>query len=198
MMSARTLRAWMAVHSWRPGTAVVLTAMLISLASANRVLSEIGPIRLMLPISPLLLLPALAAMGVGLACHSAVRMGLPDPSREKCSRFIWLTGWTVIAWAAVSSGQLLASAGAGPAIARNLLIFTALGVLAMVLGGPSATAVPVLVYLMMAMLFPHVSDGSRYGWWAAILTPSVTSDHMLVAGGAWAVAALAYICRLAR
>ncbi|MGX2995626.1 hypothetical protein JNUCC64_15245 [Streptomyces sp. JNUCC 64] len=180
--AARTLRAWAGVHAARPALVLLAVTAALSPLCAQAMLDSVGFLLFDTPVSLLLLLPVLAGIAVGIGSHGTARVPLPEPARLVPARVGWLLALTGLACAAVTTAQL-----AGPELAwqpavRNVLLHSALAVLATGLLGPTLAWLPPVSLTLICMLFGYPPSEPGYYGWAMIMKETVTT-------GQWAVTA---------
>ncbi|WP_433531084.1 hypothetical protein ACQPYA_02890 [Micromonospora sp. CA-263727] len=149
-------------------------------------------VRLISPLSALLLLPVIAGTAAAIACDNTAKLPLPDPPRVKLLRVLWAFGWTAVACLSSTAGVLAGSSTGYVPIVRNLLIFNGLGLIVLWLGFPHLTWLPSLTYTMACILFGYPNHGIDYYWWAVVMTDHATVGAVLSAGGIYLVALACY------
>ena len=193
MSAWRTARAWAAVHATRPALTVMVTVALASLIFGRSVVENLGFIRLLAPVSVLLLLPAVAGVGAAIACDNTARLPLPDPVRARVCRAAWVLGWTLLAVLVVNIGGFDAEVASIAASSRNVLLYTGIGLFVVWLGYPGIAWLPPLGYTIACMLFGSSLRKIDYYWWAAVLKEQVTIAQAVTVGVIYAAAVLAFV-----
>ncbi len=198
MSHPNVLRSWAAVHATGTARWLLLVVAAGSLVLAQVSVENLGLVRLISPLSALLLLPVVAGSAAAIGCHNTAQVPLPDPPRAKLLRAVWAGIWTVAAGLAALTGTLAGSPQEWPAIVRNLLLYNALGLVVLRLGYPQLTWLPALVYTMAAMLFGYPSHGPDYYWWATVMTKQATAADVLCVGGIYLAAFAWYVASVGR
>lgn len=189
----RLVRAWATVHALRPASAIVAVTAVASLVFARSQVQNFGVLRLLLPTSVLLLLPALAGVGAAVACANEARLPLPDPPRAILARGVWVVTWTVAATLAANAATLSYPDAEWKSITRNTLLYTAIGLLMVRAGYPLLVWLPVLGYTIACMMFGYPATGPGYYWWAVVMKAGVTTRQALVVGAVFLACALGYV-----
>ena len=153
-----------------------------SVLFAQTTVQDFGLFRLFAPISVLMLLPAIAGVAAALACDNTARLPLPDPARAAVARVAWALTWTALAVVAVNLGQLAYTAASPSALTRNVLVYTAIGILVVRIGYPHLVSLPPLGYLLACITFGFPTDQPRYYWWAAPMDDRVTTGQAVGVG----------------
>lgn len=182
MIWCQTARSWASVHATRPALWVLASVAVVSLVFADVQAQNFGLVRLLTPVSVLLLLPTIAGVGAAIAGDNTARLPLPDPPRAVIARAGWVLSWVVLAIAAVNVGQ---SVGAGVdwlAVARNVTMATALGLFVVRLGFASLAWLPPLAYTIVCMMFGFPRGRPDYYWWAVIMERDVTTAQLYGVG----------------
>lgn len=198
MRKWQTARAWAAVHATRPALSVMAIVAPASLFFAQSEVEDFGLVRLFTPVSILLLLPALAGVGAAMACENTGRLALPDPVRAIFARAAWAICWTFIAQVAVGVAVLVYPETNWSAIARNVLLHVAIGLLVVRSGYPHLLWLPSLAYSITCIMFGYARAQHDYYWWAIVMKSSVTVSQMLAVCLLFTVSMLAYILRWRR
>lgn len=169
-----------------------------SIVFAQFEIEDFGLIRLITPMALPLLLPALAGVGAVTACENTARLALPDPARAAVARFIWAVSWTLLAFAAAGAAGLVNPETNLMAIARNLLVYVAIGLLTLRSGFPHLVWLPVLAYTITCMMFGYDRAQHDYYPWAVIMKNDVSSGQLLAILPMAAAALLVYALRFRR
>ncbi|NJC82890.1 hypothetical protein [Planosporangium mesophilum] len=192
------LRAWAGVHSTATAGRTLAVIAVGSLVLSQVSFSDFGMVRLISPMSALLLLPVIAGAAAAIACDNTARLPLPDPPGAKLARAVWAAAWTTAAGLATTAGILVGSPAGWGAIVRNLLIYNGLGLIVLALGYPHLTWLPALTYTMACMLFGYPNNGLGYYWWATVMTDQATTADVVCAGGIYLAAFASYVAPIRR
>lgn len=178
----RTVRAWSAVHNTGPALGAMTLVALASLIFADTTVEGIGPFRFLVPVSTLLLLPAIAGVGAAVACASTHHLPLPDPARAHAARAAWAAAWTVLAALAANFGLLFSSDTSSQAVTRNVVIYMTLSLVMVSVRQSHLAWAPVFAYTIAAMLFGYASDADRYTyyWWAVVMRSEPTTAQLVI------------------
>lgn len=177
----RTVRAWAAVHNTVPAFGVMMLVALASLMFADTIIDGIGPFRFWMPVSTLLLLPAIAGVSAAVACASTHHLPLPNPARAHAARAGWAVAWTALAALAASLGLLFSSGTSSQAVTRNVAIYMTLSLVMVSIGQSHLAWAPVFAYTIAAMLFGHGSNSGQYTyyWWAVVMRNESTTKQLV-------------------
>ncbi|CAM5334531.1 hypothetical protein GCM10010329_37440 [Streptomyces spiroverticillatus] len=189
----RTVRAWIGVHAGRPALVLLAVSGLLSLLSAQAMISSLGFLVFETPVSLLLLVPVLAGIGVGMGTENTARIPLPEPLRLLAARLVWLLALTAAAGVAVSVGQLAGPAVDWQACLRNLLVHAALTVLAVTLVGSATAWVPSVALTLLCMFFGYPPSKPGYYWWAAVMEETVSPTQWAGTTALFLLAALVHV-----
>ncbi|MFY1674307.1 hypothetical protein ACN27G_30890 [Plantactinospora sp. WMMB334] len=188
-----TVRGWAAVHRTRPASGVMILVASASTVLARTRIEDFGLIRLLTPVSVMLLLPAIAAVGAAVACVNGARLPLPDPPRAVAARLAWAVGWAGIATLAANLGQLAGTDVRWPAVTRNVLLYLAVGLAMTRFGRAHLIWLPVVAYTVVCMVFGYPSGELRYYWWAVVMREHATAGEVVAVGCLFAVGLLTYL-----
>ncbi|MBB1261080.1 hypothetical protein [Streptomyces alkaliterrae] len=166
---------------------------LLSLLGAQLSVAGVANFLFESPVSLMLLLPALAGTAAATASDNTARLPLPDPARARGARACWVLAWTSLAVIAVNLGQATGAAVSWEAVARNVVIHTALGVLMVRFGHPHFVWAPPMGLTLICMLFGYPPSEPGYYWWAVIMREQVTAAHWSTATALFGFALLAYV-----
>ncbi|MBI1757917.1 MAG: hypothetical protein HYR62_01590 [Actinobacteria bacterium] len=183
----------MAVHPTRTASIAIVLISLSSVLLAQVQVHELGVVRLLTPVPALLLLPAVAGTVVAIACENTAKLPLPDPPRAAFARAAWITSWTVLACVAVDAGRLAGAEVEWQASSRNVALHASLAIALLRLGLAHLAWVPTLGYMLVSMVFGFPNARPGYYWWALIMERHATLGHLIAAGLAWTLSAVAYV-----
>jgi hypothetical protein len=189
----QTMRAWAAVHATRSAFSIMAVVAPTSLFLAQSEVQDFGLVRLISPVSVLLLMPALTGIAAAMACENTVSLALPDPMRAVLSRAAWAAGWTGVALATVCIAGATQGATSLMAITRNVLLFTAISLFTLRLGYPHLLWLPVMAYMIACMLFGYGRPSHEYYWWAAVMEADVRGGQLGASCLLFGVAMLVYV-----
>jgi hypothetical protein len=193
MGGIQTARAWGAVHTTRPACYMMMVATVGSVMLGQSTITELGTIRLANPLAILLMLPAVTGLSAAVACVNNARLPLPDPPRAAVARLIWVASWTVIATLAANTAQAIdANAGWLP-VARNVLLYCAIGLATIQLGFPQFIWLPALGYTFVCMYFGYPQFGGDFYWWAVVTQSDTTTAQMATVSAIYISAAIFYV-----
>ncbi len=176
------------MHSSRVAAAELALAGLLAVLWHDSVIQKFGPIFLPVPVSALLVIPALGATAAATAGLREHNVPLPDPTAARLARVGWGVVWLVLASVVALLGTLIAGDGLAPALVRNTAIYYAMACLLSRAGGGQFIWIGPLGYMLAAMLFGAGFDSSAYRWWAVVLSEHASGAQLVVAGALAAVA----------
>ncbi len=189
------LRAWVAVHSTRPALLILGLVALAGLLFGPTTVSDVGLVRLVAPISVLLLLPAGAGVAVAVAADNRARLPLPDPPRVAVARAAWILWWTLLAAFTANVGRLTGAHADSAPILRNVVLEATLGLAVVPIGYPHLAWLPPLGYTLVCMMFGYPGNEPRYFWWAVIMQERATPTHWSVCGALYLAVFAVYVVR---
>ncbi|GAA3781060.1 hypothetical protein GCM10022225_81810 [Plantactinospora mayteni] len=193
MSSWLAVRAWAAVHRTRPASGVTVLVASASIFFARTTIEDFGLIRLLTPVSVMLLLPAIAAVGAAIGCVNAAQLPLPDPPRAVAARLTWAVGWAGLAILAANLGQFAGADAQWSAVTRNALLYLAVGLAMIRFGRAHLIWLPVVAYTVVCMVFGYPSGEPRYYWWAVVMQEHATVGQLVGVGCVFSVGLLTYL-----
>lgn len=143
------------------------------------------------PVPALLLLSAIAGVGLAIACHNTARLPLPDPARARLSRMAWATGWTALAAMGASAGALQGRVAEWLPVTRNVLLLSTIALVTVAVGYAHLAWLPVMGLTAVSMYFGGDGRGSHY-WWAVVMEEEATASQLAAVGTLFAGAVLVY------
>lgn len=178
-MTVRTIRNFAVVRETWAGLLMLGISLAVGLAFSSHVLTEFGPIALAVPLPVLLVVPAIAGIGAGMASVEDLRMPLPDP--PLLARAGWALAFTAVAAAIALAGLALSDAATPAAVVRNVVLHAGLALLLARTDG-RVLWLPGVLLTLMAMLFGQGSAGREVATWAFALDPTVEPSHLGITG----------------
>lgn len=178
----RLVRSWLSVHQVGPALFLLALVGAGSLLLATSTVEDFGVVRLAVPVSALLLLPALAGVAAAMGTVRQASLPLPDPARAIAARLVSALVLIGLAVLVSLAGLLVADdRTAGPVI-RNVVLHAGLA-LVMARLDTRLLWLPSLVLTLVAMMFGYSESGGRIAKWAFVLDDSVSAWQVVVAAG---------------
>jgi hypothetical protein len=176
----RPVRSWLSVHQIGPALFLLAVAGAGSLLLATSTVEDVGVVRLAVPVSALLLLPALAGVAAAIGTVRQASLPLPDPPRAIAARLISALVLITVAVLVSLSGLLVADDRTAGPIIRNVLLHAGLA-LVMARIDTRLQWLPSLVLTLMAMMFGYSEPGGRIARWAFVLDGTLSTWQVAVA-----------------
>lgn len=183
MEQVRLVRAIIAVHRYRLGFAIVLAGLVAMPLLGNFTVQRLGLILLIRPVSPVILLTSVVAIGTTVALSGLEMTALPANRRYFVSQAFWFVSVTFAAIiAALITVKMCDIAGASQgAIARNVLLYVSLSVPFLAAGKPELTWLIPILLPGVAAQFGQYGNGDSYSWWAVTIDPLATPTQLTFA-----------------
>ncbi|WP_157732468.1 hypothetical protein [Cellulomonas sp. PSBB021] len=187
-----TLRAWLGVHHTRLAMSVLLATLVASALCRSSIVERVGGQQLASPVALVLLIPAVAAVGVAVGCVSP-SFPRPNPVRARIARGAWALALIALAFVACVAGPASGgTAGASTtAILRNVAVYAVLALAPLFVRMPTFAWLPPTVYALAAIQFGSQVDGT-VAVWAMVVDPSGTSTQLAVALTALSITVAGY------
>lgn len=163
---------------------LLVAAGVVAWLSDDVVVRELGYVSLTFGVDATLFMTVLAGVAVGVASLTRTPWFLPWGSRQRMLQQVWVTGAAVAGWACL---VLAGGRQDAPALARNVLVFGGVSVLAGRVGAERAVWLPAVAWMVGATFVGRIAE-SPAGL-AFVIDESTAGWHWVVAATSWVVGA---------